>query len=136
MVQRYGIWEDRWLPQPSTLKVLSPPTGLNPNATVQELIDGGYGVLEAAPAGAVFLQQEVQIITAIPISGTGQPDQLIWRGTTHGLFTAKSAYYLQKDMEAKLKAGGSVSKGDTDLEKIVEITNPKCRKELFLEGLP
>jgi hypothetical protein len=51
------------------------------------------------------------MIQAVPISCTNQEDILIWRGTKNGVFSVKSAYYLQKEVESFSMAGNS-SRGD------------------------
>jgi hypothetical protein len=45
---------------------------------------------------AVFNKEEADIICKIPLSRYGQKDVMIWRGTTSGEFTVRSAYHLER----------------------------------------
>jgi hypothetical protein len=33
------IWKDKWIPNPSTFRIVTPPNILSPNATVKELFE-------------------------------------------------------------------------------------------------
>jgi hypothetical protein len=55
----------------------------------------------------LFTKEEIMAIKSIPISATDQADKLIWRGTTKGNFSVRSAYYIQKESEALQQAEGS-----------------------------
>ncbi|XP_042942596.1 uncharacterized protein LOC122276753 [Carya illinoinensis] len=48
----------------------------------------------------IFGEDEAETIQKIPISSTGAEDRLIWQGTKDGVFTMKSAYYLQNELNA------------------------------------
>lgn len=47
---------------------------------------------------SLFSTEEVRLIQEIPISSTNQGDTLIWKGTKNGVFSVKSAYFLQKEI--------------------------------------
>jgi hypothetical protein len=92
------IWKDKWLPLPSTYMVHSPPVLLEPNATVGDLIDSDTKWWDISLLERMFTEEEIKAIQTVPLSRTNQPDMLIWRGTSTGEFTVKSAYHLQKNM--------------------------------------
>jgi hypothetical protein len=50
------------------------------------------------------------MIQTIPISRTNQEDALMWRGTAEGVFSVKSAYYLQKEALSVSLVGSSSSR--------------------------
>jgi ribonuclease HI len=43
----------------------------------------------------IFLEDEAKIINSIPISPLPVEDRIIWRGTTNGNFSVRSAYFLE-----------------------------------------
>jgi hypothetical protein len=47
------------------------------------------------------------MIQSIPISSTNRSDAIIWRGTVNGIFSVRSAYYIQQDLEVQTTAGTS-----------------------------
>lgn len=54
----------------------------------------------------LFSPDEAQLILSIPITGSDQPDFLIWRGTAKGIFSVRSAYHMQHEIEMARKAMG------------------------------
>jgi nitrous oxidase accessory protein NosD len=48
----------------------------------------------------VFSEAEARVIVGIPLSLDLPPDRMVWRGTTNGSFTVKSAYHLGKETQA------------------------------------
>jgi hypothetical protein len=71
------IWKDRWVSNPSTFHIFSPPTVLNSNATVKELFEPDLKRWNVPLLEQFFSKEEVQLIQSIPISYTNQPDTLI-----------------------------------------------------------
>ncbi|KAF5451733.1 hypothetical protein F2P56_026813 [Juglans regia] len=51
----------------------------------------------------LFSQQEIDDITAIPISLGGREDKLAWQFTANGIYTVKSGYNLSKELECDLE---------------------------------
>jgi hypothetical protein len=47
------------------------------------------------------------MIQEVPISSTNQEDILNWKGTKNGVFSMKSAYYMQKEVISLSLAGSS-----------------------------
>jgi hypothetical protein len=101
------IWGDKWLPTPYTFSIHSSPKGLGSDAIVNALIDQDAGVWKLPLLLENFSNEEITAIQTIPINLTKQPDKQIWRGTSKGEFTVRSAYHMAKEKEGALLAGPS-----------------------------
>ena len=62
------IWKDKWLPTPSTHKVISPSSCLPLEAQAEELIDQDDGVWKNDLVQQIFLPHEVDAICGIALS--------------------------------------------------------------------
>jgi hypothetical protein len=107
------IWKDKWLLQQNTFMIQSPPLLLDPNALVGELIDREAKGWNMAKLETLFSKEEIQLILSLPLSVANQGDKQIWRGTKNGLFSVKSAYFIQKEMEQRGRAKTSSRAGDS-----------------------
>ena len=87
------IWEDNWLPTPTTYKVISPPRPFDDFPMVSALIDHEtrwkFELIQD-----VFLPFEADTILNMPLSYNLPEDKLIWTGNRKGDFTIKSEYYI------------------------------------------
>jgi hypothetical protein len=90
-----GIWTDRWVPKPTTYKIHSPRMELDRNARVLELIDHDTRRWKDDMILRIFLDDEAKIIRSIPLSPLPTEDRIIWRGTENGIFSIRSAYFLE-----------------------------------------
>ena len=98
------IWEDRWLPNPSTFKVLSPPQVLEPTTTVSQLIDGerkwgNQNLLEQLfSKGEGGLMQYFQSLEAIWIRGIhlfgGEQQNGFFRWRVHITFKRNVKWFM------------------------------------------
>ena len=88
------IWDDKWLPTPTTYKVISPRKDFGDFPMVSALIDQDMMSWRRDRLERIFLPFEVETILNVPISYHAQEDQLIWVGNKSGVFTVKSAYYV------------------------------------------
>ena len=88
------MWEDKWLPTPSTYKVISPFCHFNDFPMVSTLIDYENKRWKSEVVQAMFLPFEAEKILNIPLSYNLPKDKLIWVGNRKGEFTVKSAYYI------------------------------------------
>jgi hypothetical protein len=95
------IWKDRWIPCPSTFRINSQPRLLSLEATVSELIEETTGWWNVQLLSSLFSEEEVNLILSIPPSSKNQKNILMWRGTTNGLFSVRSAYFLQQERVAR-----------------------------------
>ena len=101
------ILEDKWLPNPSTYRVQSPPTLLKATTTVSQLFDESGQSWKYSLLDQLFTAEESSLIKTIPISTTNQEDRLIWRDIGKGLFSVKSAYNILKEWELAQEAKSS-----------------------------
>ena len=88
------IWNDKWLPTPTTYKVVSPPRGFDDYPMVSALIDYDTRRWRANLIKSIFLPFEAKMILNIPISYNLPEDKIIQVGNKKGVFTVKSAYYV------------------------------------------
>ena len=88
------IWEDKWLPTPTTYKVISPPQPLDDFPMVLALIDEDSRRWKVDTLKFLFLPFEVEIILNIPQSYSLPEDKIIWVGNKRVEFSVKSAYYV------------------------------------------
>ena len=88
------IWEDKWLPTPTTYKVISPHQPFNDFPMVFALIDEDSKRWKVNTLKALLLLFEVETILNIPLSYNLLEDKLIWVGNKRGEFSVKSAYYI------------------------------------------
>ena len=89
-----SVWNDAWLPCPSTFKVITPVRVLNVRATVDSLIDVNLMRWNVNLLKEIFLPRDVEVIQQIPLSFRKPRDKLIWTGTPNGKFSIRSAYRL------------------------------------------
>ena len=88
------IWEDKWMPTPSTYKVISPPKLFDEYPMVSALIDKETKRWKDGLIRSFFLPFEVSTILNICLSYNLPKDKIIWIGNRKGNFTMKSAYYI------------------------------------------
>jgi hypothetical protein len=100
--EKVRIWGDCWIPFSSNFKVHSPVAVLNSEETVSKLIDQTLGWWNYPLIQRIFGPQEAKLICSVPISPLKSVDWLIWRGTTHGCFSVKSAYHMEVSRRAQL----------------------------------
>ena len=105
------IWENKWLPTPTTYKVISPPFTFDDFPVVSALIDSDTRRWKANLIRSLFLPFEASTILNIPLSYNLPEDKFIWVGNTRGVFTVKSAYYIALKVVESTEEGES-SSGD------------------------
>ena len=96
--RKIHLWEDKWLPMPTTFKVISPPSYFRDFPMVSSLIDEDTKWWKADIVYSLFLPFEANTILSIPLSYILPEDILIWTGNKHGTFTVKSAYHIALSM--------------------------------------
>lgn len=95
------IWQDRWLPTPSTYKVISPPSLLGAEARVSELIDHDTSSWNSELIRDVFLLHEAEVILGLVLSSHLPEDRLVWAPSSNGRFSVRSAYMVAMEMKEK-----------------------------------
>ena len=86
------VWHDRWLPNPSTFKLTSPPVGLPFDAWVSSLIDPSDKCWHINMVRQTFSSNDATSILGIPLSARLSADRLVWAYSTKENFTVRSAY--------------------------------------------
>ena len=109
--RRIHIWEDKWLPTPSTYKVITLPKPINDFPMVLALIDNETKRWKSEVIRTIFLPFEENTILNIPLSYNLPEDKLIWMGNKKGEFTVKSAYYVALSL-VETKEYGECLNGD------------------------
>ena len=110
--QLIHIWEDKWLPTPSTYKVITPPRPINDFPMVSSLIDSETRRWKSNVIRIVFLPFEADTILNIPLSYNLPEDKLIWIGNKKWEFIVKSAYYIALSL-VEAEDCGECSSGDS-----------------------
>ena len=91
-----GVWMDHWLRRPSTFRVLTPPTLLPVNTTMDSLMDQESGEWNLNLINQVFFHEDATSILSIPLSRHKPKDCMIWAFTPRGCFTINSAYKVAR----------------------------------------
>ena len=105
------IWEDKWLPRPTTYRICSPPQIFDDFPMVSSLIDEDTRRWKADSVKALFLPFEAETILHIPLSYSLPDDKIVWVGNKRGVFSVKSAYHLAIPIVDKVERSES-SNGD------------------------
>jgi hypothetical protein len=74
---------------------------------VGELVDENTGSWNISIVHEIFQANEVEIICNLPLSWHRQGDQLIWRGTSTGIFTVRSTYHMEMKRKMANRGEGS-----------------------------
>jgi hypothetical protein len=80
----------------------------------------------------MFCKEEVQIIRSLPISVSNREDRSIWRGTKNGIFSVRSAYYLQQEIDGQGEASSSSQAGFSEVwSSIWKLKIPNVEKNFL-----
>lgn len=101
------VWQDKWVPQPSTFKLISSPDGVPTDAKVRSLIDPLTGTWHMDMIKQAFSTDDAARILSIPLSSRQLEDCLIWAFTPKGNFTVRSAYKVALSAVSSPNAGTS-----------------------------
>ena len=105
------IWDDKYLPTPTTYKVISHPKDFGDFPMVSSLIDEDIKMWRRDRLVKIFLPFEVNTILNIPLSHHLSEDSIILVGNKKIIFFVKSAYYVAKKMlDSDIQ--GETSRGD------------------------
>ena len=92
------IWDNKWLPTPSTYKVISPPNDIPQFPMVSSLIELITRWWNVDLIRASFLSFEADTFLKIPLSHNLPEDKIIWIGNRREEFSVKSAYHITHNM--------------------------------------
>ena len=92
--QKSKIGSSKWLPTPTTYKVISPPRTFDDFPMILALIDEDTRRWKVDTLKSLFLPFEVETIFSILLSFSLPEDKIIWVGNIRGEFLVKSAYHV------------------------------------------
>ncbi|KAK3195485.1 hypothetical protein Dsin_026795 [Dipteronia sinensis] len=98
------VYQDRWVPRPSTFKVISPPV-FRELTTVNQLRSPTRGWNVELIRGN-FLEEDAVVILSVPVRITTAHDLLIWHFEQSGLYSVKSGYHLSCSLEKVTSSSG------------------------------
>ncbi|GLT29624.1 hypothetical protein SLA2020_044780 [Shorea laevis] len=96
------LWRDPWVPESGVLSSTICDRNLEWDARVSSLIDQIAWKWDPIKLQLLFPNDTIEKISSIPLSKNCAQDRLIWRHTTDGRFTVKSAYRLGRSLWLKL----------------------------------
>ena len=102
---RINVWHDKWIPRPSSYKVITPVRPNVENALVCELINKASGEWDVDKLNSWFQPKDKEAILSIPLSTNGTNDRLVWAENRSSKFTVKSAYMLALEEQQRLAMG-------------------------------
>ena len=102
---RINVWCDKWIPRPSSYKVITPMRPNVENALVCELINRASGEWDVDKLNSWFQLEDREAILSIPLSTNGTNDRLVWAENRSNKFTVKSAYLLALKEQQRLAMG-------------------------------
>ena len=95
-----NIWEDRWLPTPSTFKVITPQVDIGDTPQVPSLIDPITRRWRLERLHQFFLPMDITAIMSIPLGHIPTEDKRVWVGNNNGILTVKSAYHIALNLQS------------------------------------
>uniref|UniRef100_A0A5B7A5C8 Reverse transcriptase zinc-binding domain-containing protein n=1 Tax=Davidia involucrata TaxID=16924 RepID=A0A5B7A5C8_DAVIN len=123
------VWGSRWLPNPSTFKVVSPCVASLENMLVSDLIDSSGMRWKKELISSLLLPIDVADICKIPLSIHAAPDCVVWHFSKHGVFSVRSAYPVAVDI---LKKRNSFEESECSNREIMD----KLWKTLWSLSIP
>jgi hypothetical protein len=84
-----------------------------------KLIDQDTKLWNSPLTKKIFQEEEARVICQIPLSPVQVKDSLIWRGTLNREFSARSAYYTKKGLQALQQSGSSRQSAGTTIWKTI-----------------
>ena len=95
------VWRDKWVPRPSTYKVLTAEKQTSKDALVCELINRASNEWDTDILSQWFLPEDRDAILGIPLSTSNTNDRLVWVENKSEKFTVKNAYFLALEEQKK-----------------------------------
>ncbi|KAG6625150.1 hypothetical protein CIPAW_16G076300 [Carya illinoinensis] len=135
------IWNDRWLLRQSIYRTPISVRFLQADTKVSNLISSSTNQWKRDLVYAMFSREEAECIVAIPLSPYPKPDRRVWRCTTSGEFSVKSAYHLLTEKDEQLNGQSSApSPSKPPWTKVWNLNVPNATKTFLwracLNGLP
>lgn len=136
------IWGDKWLPTPTTYKIISPQLPYDDFSMVSTLIDRDTKRWNADLVRSIFLPFEANAVLNIPLSHNLPDGKIIQVGNKKCEFTVKSVYYIAIEViKAADEGESSTSDPRTALwKKLCHLNIPTkiriCAWRMCMDGLP
>lgn len=107
-----SVWWDHWIPRPRMFKILMPP-----HPSMEDLIASELNLQENRAwtfelLKELFDEEEVHIISSIPLSFRWAPDRIMWHYDKKALFSVKSTYKVALEMCVPVDLMASSSSSD------------------------
>ena len=99
------VWCDKWVPKPSTYRVVTPEKQSPRVTLVKDLINKGCFEWDRDLVKRCFNAEDASAILGIPLSSMGRKDRLIWAACKSGKFSVKSAYELAYEEKTEQDRG-------------------------------
>ena len=96
------VWRDKWIPRPSTYKVITLEMPSSNDALICELINRETKEWGRDKIEQWFLLEDRDEILGIPFSTTSNRDRIIWAENRSEKFSVKSAYILGLEEQKQL----------------------------------
>ena len=109
--QSVRIHSDPWVPLSGSFQVFSARDCLDPNERISILISEESYMWNREVIHSLFSDWDAKLICSIPLPPRRKPDRLFWNATTTGLFSVRSAYFLQFQRRAAEVEGECSSVG-------------------------
>ncbi|KAL0430830.1 UNVERIFIED_CONTAM: putative mitochondrial protein [Sesamum radiatum] len=95
------IWRDQWLPRPYSFRPIQMQNCSLWNAKVETLIDKDLHCWKEDLIDRTFVPDDASLIKALPLARSGVQDVLVWHYAKNGLFSVRSAYYVQRNFQKR-----------------------------------
>ncbi|XP_033139897.1 uncharacterized protein LOC117131724 [Brassica rapa] len=93
------VWKDRWLTENQSPSPTGPGALLYPNLLVKDLFIPGTRSWDMHKIQSLFQDQVAQQILKVRPSWSGTRDVLYWPASRSGVYTVKSGYYIQREID-------------------------------------
>lgn len=80
------IWEEKWIPRPTSLRVLPRVSLLPKEANVKELIDANTCTWKEDTIFQIFSRAKAELILSLPINMFEARDERTWWLAKNGIF--------------------------------------------------
>jgi len=114
-----NIWGDRWIFSPHSNSIQSPVHILNRDAKVAEIIDQDSRWWNIPLIEQIFPADIVEKICSLAISPGVEQDRQVWAFSANGLFSVRSAYYLELERKARQNCCSSIGLQQSPIWKII-----------------
>ena len=115
--QKIDIWEDAWIPNCANRKVIT-PKGQHLLSKVSDLIDPSSNRWDEDLIRQTLWPVDLQRVLAIPLPQFDMLDFVAWSHTKSGIFSVRSAYFVEWDYQHGRKLRRTNGMGRTNFNPI------------------